>query len=382
MHTKPLLTTLAAMALLVTTGGTAAASVSSGPRPCAQPDGRVNSIAVSGGTAYLGGSFKAVRNRAGALVARSGLAAVDTASCDLLPWTANTDGEVIAVKVSGGRVYAGGEFSKVAGASRSRLAAVSTASGALLPFAPSANRTVRALAVSGTTLYAGGDFTKVDASTRNKLAAFSLSTGALSASWTPRASGMVSTLALSATDDAVYVGGAFAALGGDKRAAYLGAVGALDGDLDKTFLPKPGWPILNVVADSRGVYAGGGGSGGHLGIWDLDGSLQRPIYQIDGGVQSVAVDGDSLYAGGHFGNVCAGNTGSGSPFLCDTNIPRRKVFELSLTSGGLTGWAPSLNSPRGVFATEVDPTNHSLWLGGDFTQVGSKPVGHLASFLP
>jgi hypothetical protein len=97
-------------------------------------------------------------------------------------------------------------------------------------------------------------------------------------------------------------------------------------------------------------------------------------------VQSVTVDGDSLYAGGHFTNYCVGNTGAGSPFVCSNPLLRRKAFEVSLSSGKLTSWAPRFNSPRGVFAAAVDPATHALWMGGDFTKVGAKPINHLVRF--
>jgi hypothetical protein len=54
------------------------------------------------------------------------------------------------------------------------------------------------------------------------------------------------------------------------------------------------------------------------------------------------------------------------------------VFEVSLSSGQLTSWAPTLDSPFGVLAAVVDPSTHDLWLGGDFTRVAGQPVAHLA----
>ncbi len=116
------------------------------------------------------------------------------------------------------------------------------------------------------------------------------------------------------------------------------------------------------------MYVGQAGSGGHLLLLDQDGSLQQPVYQLDGDVQAVAVDGDSVFGGGHFTNYCVGNTGSGAPFMCDKNLPRRKVLEVSVSSGQVTSWAPTLDSPFGVLAAVVDPSTHDLWLGGDFTQ--------------
>jgi hypothetical protein len=380
MKRKTVLAAMAASAMLVTTAaGQATASVGRTSRMCAQPNGRVTDIALSGGTAYLGGSFTGVKDLKGTTQPRSRLAAIDMKTCDLLPWNPGADADVYAVEASGNTVYVGGAFTQVGGKARSELAAVDATTGSATAFNPVVNKAVRSLVASADTLYAGGDFTKVNGSSRSRLAAFSLTSGALT-SWAPNASGAVYALAISADSASVYVGGNFTSLNGKTAYPYMGAVTTGSGATDSSFQPGAQFPILALTADSRGVYAGAGGSGGHLVIWNLDGSLQQPVYQTDGGVQGVAVDGDSLYAGGHFGNYCIGNTGSGHPFLCDKNLPRKKLFEVSLASGQLTSWAPSLNSPRGAFAVVVDPATHQLWVGGDFTKVGSASVAHFAVF--
>ena len=370
--------------LLVATATMASASVVAAPTPCAQPDGRVSAMAISSGTVYIGGSFTHVKNRAGVSQPRTRLAAIDTATCDLLPWTANASDSVTAMAVAGGTVYVGGSFLSINGLSRTRIAALDGATATVLPFSPTVNNPVNALLASGPRLYAGGAFTTVEGLSRTRLAAFTLSTGSLDPTWKPTANAAVYTLAVGAGGQDVYVGGNFTTLNGRSQIPYVGAVKADSGASDLAFSPSFGtsapFPILNLSADSRGVYAGGGGSGGHLVIWNLSGTLQQPVYQTDGGVQTVAVDGNSLYAGGHFVNYCAGNTGSGHPFLCDTNVPRSKLFEVSLSSGALTSWAPKLNSARGVFTSAVDPLTHALWVGGDFTKVGSLSVAHLAKF--
>ena len=89
MRTRTMLATAAATAMVLGTALTSYASVVASPtRPCAQPNGRVDAMAFSGGTLYIGGSFTSVKNKAGASSARGGLAAIDTASCDLTAWTA------------------------------------------------------------------------------------------------------------------------------------------------------------------------------------------------------------------------------------------------------------------------------------------------------
>jgi len=364
--------------LAVTT--VAQASVQASSRACAQPDGRVSASAIDAGVLYIGGRFTHVTDLQGGSQPRAGLAAINIASCDLLPWSANTNGYVNALDVVGSTVYAGGDFTTVGTETRIRTAALDAATGAVLPFQHSMNKSVRALTSSGLMLYAGGDFSKVDGVSRSRLAAFDLTSGALSDTWRPTASGSVRTLIPSADGGRIYVGGTFSYLDGSNSYPYLGAVNPADGTVDASFNPGATFPILDLAADARGVYAGGGGHGGHLVIWNVDGSLQRPIYQTDGDVQAVAVYGDSVYAGGHFDNYCVGNTGSGAPFICDTALTRRKLFEVSLTTGDLTSWAPKLNSPLGVFTESTDPVSGDLYVGGDFTTINSQRQAHLGAF--
>jgi WD40 repeat protein len=366
--------------LLVVGGAATAAdaSVAGSSVRCAQPNGRVSTSTVDGDVLYIGGSFTAVKDLAGVNQSRDHLAAIDLATCDVLPWTANVNGNVTALTADNGVLYAGGAFTAVEGQTRHHLAALDETAGAVLPMNPDIDKPVNALTISGTTLYAGGKFTRVDSNARPKLAAFDTTTGDLMP-WKPTASGAVLTLTPSPDGSDIYVGGSFTSLDGKSTYPYLGAVDSTSGDLDTAFTPAAEFPILALAADNNGVYAGGGGHGGHLVIWNTDGSLQQPIYQTDGGVQAVAVDGNSLYAGGHFQNYCIGNTGSGSPFTCDNPLPRRKLFEVNLATGQLTDWAPRLNSPRGVFTEGLTATG-DLVVGGDFTTINGVTRAHLGMF--
>lgn len=377
-------TVLVAISILgVMLGGAipmANASVSGDSLPCAKPDGRVSAIAIAGGTAYLGGTFSRVQDLAGNSQPRQGLAAVDTASCDLLPWAPQADGEVDAIQAVGATLYVGGAFTHVNGASRPRLAAVDAGTGAVQAFNPSVNDTVHALAANPTTLFVGGDFTTVDGKSQPRLVAFSLSTGALKVGWGPTPSLPVNALAMSPDEGDLYVGGKFTSLGGDPDSAYLAAVDTSSGAVSTGFQPAEPYPVMGLAADGRGVYVGDGGPGGHVVLYNTDGSLQHPVYQTDGGVQAVAVGSDAVYAGGHFDNYCVGNTGSGSPFLCDTNQRRKKLMGISLPDGAVTDLAPEFDSAHGVFAAQVDPSTGNLWVGGDFTKIGAASVPHLAVF--
>ncbi|MGN6634483.1 MAG: PKD domain-containing protein, partial [Oryzihumus sp.] len=223
MSRRGVLATSLAATLVLAGAAAAQASVSTSPVSCVQPDGRVSTIVISGGTAYLGGSFTHVKDKGGATVVRNRLAAVSTATCALLPWAPSADNNVLALAVRGSTVWAGGDFTHIGTTVRNHLAALDAGTGALGAFNPNVSNTVRALAVSSTTLYAGGTFTSAGGTSRGKLAAFSTADGSLAA-WKPKASGAVNALAMSADGSDVYVGGTFTAISGVGSAAYLAAV--------------------------------------------------------------------------------------------------------------------------------------------------------------
>lgn len=358
----------------------ASASVSAAPLSAAQPNGRVAALAVSGDTVYLGGSFTSVTDRSGVSRARDHLAAIDASSGDLLSWAPSANGEVYALAASGGTVYVGGAFTAVNGQGRSRLAAVSATTGALSGWAPSVSAAVRALAVSSTRVYAGGDFTSVNGTSRSRLAAFSLASGGLDGTWRPSAAGSVYAIEIGAGGGRVYVGGNFKKLNGSATWAYLAATNPTSGAVDTGFGAHPGFVIYSIASDADGVYAGGGGLGGHLAVWRSDGSLRWQVYQTDGGVQAVAVMAGEVYAGGHYSNYCVGNSGSGKPYNCDRPLSRSKLMSVVVSSGQVTGWNPSANSAHGVLSVAAVPALGRLVVGGDFTRVGRTARAHLALF--
>ena len=79
MRTRLPFAALCTTALVV--GGASAAMAAVAPtavRPCAQPNGRVSAMAISGGTLFIGGTFTQVQDRSGKAQVRTRLAAVDS----------------------------------------------------------------------------------------------------------------------------------------------------------------------------------------------------------------------------------------------------------------------------------------------------------------
>ena len=133
--------------------------------------GRVLAVVVSGGTVYLGGDFGAMSppgsKDTAALVERHHLAALGNGGTTLTDWNPGADKEVRALLAApdGRRIYAGGTFSRIGGTTQSRLAALDASTGAVDSTfrPPKPDAAVRALALSpdGSVLYVGGDFSQL-----------------------------------------------------------------------------------------------------------------------------------------------------------------------------------------------------------------------------
>ena len=172
----------------------------------------VNALAVSGSTVYLGGEFTGVNSVNGNL-ARNYAAAVDTTNGTATAWDPNLNNSVTTLAVSGSTVYLGGTFNTVNGSlSRNYAAALDTTNGTATAWDPNANSTINGLAVSGSTVYLGGTFSTINGSlARNFAAAVDTSTGTADA-WNPSLSGQAS--ALTPSGSTVFIGGAFSAMSG------------------------------------------------------------------------------------------------------------------------------------------------------------------------
>ena len=186
----------------------------------------VSALAVSGSNVYAGGEFMMAGGSAA-----SGIARWDGSSWSPLgSGVSGTVSRVFALAVSGGDVYAGGDFETAGGTAANCIAkwngnswsalgsGVAGTDGYLAP--------VFALAVSGGDVYAGGEFAMAGGSTANYIAKWNGN------SWSPLGSGMnrpVSALAVSGSD--LYAGGLFTTVGGKASGciarAYLLSLPAL-----------------------------------------------------------------------------------------------------------------------------------------------------------
>jgi hypothetical protein len=327
-------------------------------------------VAPSPAVIFAGGTFATVNG-----TARANLAAFDASTGALVPgFVANTDKTVRAIVPSadGSSLYVGGLFKKVNGLSRYRLAKLNAATGAVDgAWAPKASAEVKALAVAGGKVYFGGAFSTVNGSTRNRAAAVDAASGSLS-SWNPNVSNTVWAITTSPDTKTVYLGGAFSTVKGSTR-KNLAAVSASTA-APTAWKPAVTAPLRRLEAVGTQVFitmAGLSTSGGNRVVsFNATTAVKQWEGTADGDVVALAIDGPTVYAGGHFDIITGSN-------ITGQNV-RHHLAAFDATTGALKAWAPTVSGPHGVWALWA--SGGSVIAGGDFQVVAATVSAGVARF--
>jgi hypothetical protein len=392
-------------------------------------NGVVYALATSGGILYAGGVF----TNAG------GIAATNIAQWNGSSWSALGSGMgdgyggsyVYALAVSGGTLYAGGNFTTAGGILASNIAqwdgsswsALGSGMGGVHPYGPD----VYALAVSGGKLFAGGGFTSAGGTSANGIAQWDGS------SWSALGSGVGDgyggdyVYALAVSGGRLYAGGDFQTAGGNS--AYFvaewdgtnwSALGSgIGGDGSST--------VVRALAVSGGtLYVGGlfltagGLAADSIAQWNgsnwsalgsgLGGGFNvLPYYSTS--VSALVVSGGTLYAGGYFssaGGVAANDvaqwngsswsalgsgTGGGDvgPVVCALAVSKGALYAGGsfTTAGGLAAnsiaqwnggsWS-ALGSGMNRSVNALAVAGSTLYVGGNFSTAGGTNANYIAQW--
>jgi hypothetical protein len=397
----------AVMAIQAILGASPALALSETPGNTSMTNGKVYASALSGDgkVLYIGGKFTEVRQKSGVSRKVSNLAAINVKTGAAIrtwrPKVSGKDAIVRSLAVKNGKVFIGGNFTAVEGKPRKNLAAVGayTKAVVLSPFAPQVGGNtsyVFALEAGDRKLYAGGGFSKVNGATRKNLAAFSLKTGALDRHWKPETSSKVKALELGPVRRSIFVGGAFSYVTGTNgREGPRQSVARLytaTGNLHPWKIPsrtiRAPQTAWDLTATRTRLYGGFGRKGNFLAAFRLDrGNSGARIWRFatTGNVQSVALtrDHSRLFFGGHFG------INQHSQRVCNGK-PLRGLASVNPATGKINcGWIPSLDQnrrPSHEGARTMITTPSYLWVGGGFIGVSDsinpQPIGNGVTEVP
>ena len=362
-------------ALNVVTGSATAWNPNVESVPASLPT-EINAIEVAGMIVYAGGLFNTINNGR----TRNNLAAIDAATGTIIMnWNPNANGQVFALAVNGGEIYAGGRFTTMGADTRRFIAALTAETGVALPWSPSLSTVipptttttdtahVYALAMNGLTLYAGGSL-RTSGLARKNIAAFNTATGRPTM-WNPSANSSVTALAVSGAT--VYAGGSFTSIGGVAARNQLAALDARTGMATAWNPNAAGTSEVNAI-DVAGttVYVGG------LNIM-IGGQARDNIVALDAGsaavtgwnptalgrVRALVVHGAVVYVAGDFTLI--------------NGRPRNFLAAININTGALTDWDPNASSASLVHALAVKGS--TVYAGGTFTTLGGLPRSLIAA---
>ncbi len=347
-----------------------------------EPNLQVRALLPYRGNVYIGGDFTAVGT-----ITRYGVAQLDSATGQPAAWNpdvsiAGSRGSVRALAALGDTMYLGGDFTQVGTQSRGGLAAVSIATGVPTAWNPGISGLdntiygdpyVAAMSLRGNTVYVVGHFTSIGAQARSGVAQVDLATGQVLL-WNPAppasSLGDSPVTCLTLHDSTAFLGGWFAAMGGQDR-PYCAEVSLATG-LATRWNPRSTDAVFALGVAGAAVFVGGyffsiGDQWRERkGLAALDvttGAVKDWDPHPDGlGTWALAVTHGRVYVGGYFSFI-GGQT-------------RYGLAALDTLTGGATEWNPTANSVVGSLAV----TGDTLYVGGYFTTMSDQPRGRLASF--
>lgn len=316
------------------------------------PDGSLHTLRIAANRLYVGGEFHLIGGATRSYAARLALTGPGAADAwDPLLDSRFFQGVYAIATNSAGNIALGGVFNRSNGLPRRGLAVVSSA-GALQPAvdATSLGQVEAIVALPAGGAVVGGSFNTAGGVDRNDLLRLKPD-GSLDPSWNPDPNGTV--FALAARGGSIYVGGLFSQIGGQ---AVNGLARVSDsGITDATWIPA-GFGTALAVDSSGNVYTLlNGGVAKVLPDGSTDASFAP---NPDGSVMTIAVDAtDRLYAGGFFNTI----GGQAMPFLA----------RLHADGTADTSWAPASNAF--VQALVPDAAGNVI-VSGAFSQIGGMSV--------
>lgn len=381
--------------------GTLGAGVADVWAPGICQEGYAIAVKPDGSAVYVGGQLSSAISAGETCggTARGGIAAFDGANSSNAgtldaDWNPNSNGNVndIVINAAGTSLYAGGNFTVMAGVNHRYIAAIDPDLANSAPVSSTWTASIGAgaqatsLALHGTDLIVAGDFLTVNGTEirRLDLAKFDADrtgTGTLQ-SWDPKSNYSVSTIKVDGDD--LFMGGFFNSTTGyyrSKIAAFDNDTMELDLGFDPgTVLPVDGLDVATLAVGDTHLYAGG-----NFGTVGNTGTLLARFNKVTGVIDSswdprpnnvvgtLMLDGNNLYVGGLF-SAFDPPAPSSAPSESVDSLAKLDITRNTATTNPVdANWKPGVTgSAERIDTILKHPTDTDvLFVAGDFTTVGT-----------
>ncbi len=280
----------------------------------------------------------------------------------------NPNGFVWALYLDGSTLYVGGQFAQINGQSQSRLASLDASTGALLPWNPAPDGIINAIAKDGNTVYIGGGFNNVGGRENRHFAAID----AITALAIPTISTSSNVKVIEQDSTSVYLGGDFNTSSLVINSGYYTGANALlttNSDLPDFSFPKiasvSGTVTKSIPDGSGGWYVGG--------LFSIQG-LSNLVHILPDNTVDVSFTPNpngfvwALYLDGSTLYV-------GGQFTQIGGQPQGRLASLNANTGALLPWNPA---PDGII-NAIAKDGNTVYIGGGFNNVGGRENRHFAA---
>jgi hypothetical protein len=416
---RPLIAlTAMVVAFALTAASPASATIANGRADSTwMTNGNVFATAQYGNVLFIGGDFTSVRSSPpgtpSTIIKLNNLAAINMTTGAAISsfhpsvtendFTPTTKGLVRSLAIVGDKLYVGGQFTTVDGASHYNVAAIDIDPVALtgavdptfnatvgVPGAANANTFFVYKVLPGPTgLYVGGVFAKVNGVPEVKAAELNWDGSVNTAFTTKGINGAIRDMQMSLDGNTIFAAGKFSTFDGAAIQSVV-RISATTGALDTWQIPAgevqvggptaphPGQICWSMVVTDTRLFVGCGNTPNFVDAFRLDnGDSGDRTWQFNtsGNDQALALtaDGQSLLFGGHFGTYLTMNVCAPGKYLKNLGT-LHNLF--GFTSPSLDcGFLPQFWGPDpfgGVWTIQVTATQ--IWAGGMFTMANCDMV--------
>ncbi|HEU5151713.1 MAG TPA: PKD domain-containing protein [Iamia sp.] len=375
-------------------------------------NGSVRTVAVVGGTVFMGGDFTQAANPDRTAVARSWILAFDKGTGVIRTgWAPQLDGMVhsIVPAADGQSIYVGGAFSSVNGVRQPKVARLRVSDGTAMTFKPAVDATVTTMALIGDRLWLGGVFKSIQGRAL-RVAAVDAQTAVIDDrmnipfTGTHHGIGQGKIWRIEPSPDGrhVLVGGSFSAVGGQPRGQIAKIDIAPDGTPSLSpwsttrYAPRCAASVEDSLRDISyspdGSYFVVGTSGGlppgdnstlcdTTARWEeSDTPNAQPTWVNPTGgdsVYSVEVSGAAVYIGGHFR---WSNNVNGRDSKQPGAVDREGIAALDPVNGVPLSWNPGRD--RGQAVWQMLSTPDGLYVASDTDRIARYLYRGRIAFFP